>query len=115
MQIIQILRHPIRPTLRRTRIILRQPPIPIQPTPRRKPSIISAKRLDRIPTRRVKLGGEVVCARIDIVLDRIRALPVRVVVAGDLHQARGGPAGVRVAGGLLHGDDGEDDRVDGVG
>lgn len=114
MQVTQILGHTIRLSLLRTRIPFRQPLIPIQPTPRGKPPIISTERLDGILALRVQLGLEVVRTRIDVVLDGIRALAVRIVIAGDLHQTRGGSAGVGVAAGFLHGDDGEDGRVDGV-
>lgn len=44
---------------------------------------------------------EVIRARIDIILNRIRALAVRIVVARHLHKAGHGDAGAGVAGGYL--------------
>lgn len=45
-------------------------------------------------------------------MDGVRALAVGVVSARDLHQARGRTASIGVAGGLLHGDEGQDCWVD---
>ena len=104
----------MRLTLSRAGVVLRQPSVPIKPGPCRKPAIVCTQRLDRITPGRIKLRLEIVRARVHIILDAIRALAIRVVVARDLHQARCGTSRVGIAGGLLHSDDGENDRVDTV-
>jgi hypothetical protein len=114
LQVIKILRLAITLSLGRARIALGQALITIEPGAGLEPAVVATNGGDGIVPGGVELRLQVVGAGVDVVLNRIRAHAVGVVLARYLHQARRRPAGVRLAGGFLHGDEGEDDGVDAV-
>jgi hypothetical protein len=100
LQIVQILRHPFCGV---TRIVLRHL---IRPT------VVASETCNCIVSCSFELVHEIFRARIDVFGYVVCALSVGVILAGDLHQARCGPALTGVAGGLLHRDHGQEDWVD---
>jgi hypothetical protein len=101
--------------LRGAGVALREALVPVQAQPGLEPAVVAADGGNSVVSRGRQLLLEVVGAGVDVVLDGVGADAVGVVLARDLHQAWGWPAGVGVAGGFLHGDEGEDGRVDAVG
>lgn len=114
LEVIEILGLAVALALGRARVALGQALVAIEPRPGLEPAVVAADGGDGVVPVGVELRPQVVGASIDVVLDRVGAHAIGVVVARHLHQARRGPAGVRLAGRLLHGDEGEDGWVDAV-
>lgn len=114
LEVIQILGLAVALALSRARVVLRQTLIAIEALASLEPAIVATDGRDGVVVILVQLPAQVIGAGIDVVLDGIRAHAVGVVLARNLHQAGRGPAGVGLAGGFLHGDEGEDHGVNAV-
>jgi len=114
LEVVQVLRLSIALSFCGTWIVIRQTLIIIQARPGHEPAVVAADCSNGIVAVLIELGPEVVCACVDVVLDRIRAYAVGIIFTGDLHQAWCWPTGVGLARGLLHGYEGKDGRVDTV-
>jgi hypothetical protein len=114
LKIVQVLRHTMVLTILRAWVVICQSPASVQTSliALREKSVVVAHDLDRIVVVIVQLLPQECSASVDTLRDIVCALPIRVVGARDLHQAWGWATGVRVARRLLHGDEGEEDRID---
>lgn len=98
LKVIQILRLTIALPFRGTRIVLCEAIVSIQAQASSKPAVVATNSGDRIVVISIKLLAEVVGSSINVVLDRVCAHAIRVIVAGDLHQAGSRTTSVGIAG-----------------
>jgi hypothetical protein len=114
LQVIQVLGVTVTLALGRARVVLRQALVAIQTRAGLEPAVVATDGGEGVVARVLELRLQVVRAGVDVILDRVGAYAVWVVCAGDLHQTRRRPSRARLARRLLHGNEGEDDRVDAV-
>lgn len=114
LDVVQILRFAIRLAFGGARIAGGKTFAVVQSATSYEPAVVSAEGPDRVAATVVQLIDEIVRSRVDIVLNAGRANTIGIVGAIYLHQAGSWPSRIGITGRFLHGNDGQEDRVDSV-